>query len=78
MTKVKQETKLKVENDVDTPFDVLASEIRAISEGVQKMQRGRLEDKAILILVSHASGYSQAVVKGVIDGMASLERIYLK
>jgi hypothetical protein len=60
------------------PTEVLAAHIKHISDGVGKIRSGRLNEKALLLLVSHASGVAQRDVRAVLDSLADLERTYLK
>ncbi len=76
MAKIVKNTTV-VEGDVP-PNIVIADEIKNISEGIRKLRGGRLNDKAIQILVSKASNMSMAAVKRVMDGMESLESQYLR
>jgi len=64
----------------EIPVDVLAESIVSISEGVKKIRSGRLNDKALYLLIQHASEGKPPVstIRAVIDGMASLEGTYLK
>jgi len=73
------------ENEV--PTEILADAIVAISQGVRKLRAGRLNDKALCMLIAHAApgvgprGYkpvSQKEVRAVLDGIDSLEATYLK
>lgn len=58
--------------------DALAQAVKDVSDGVKKMMSGRLNRKALLVLISHASSVSQNTVGHVLDAMADLERKYLK
>lgn len=60
------------------PAEVLADSIVAISAGIKKMRAGRLGDRAVIVLLKDATGVSQRDIKLVIDGMASLEAMYLR
>lgn len=66
--------------DKEVPVDVLAESIVAIADGVKKIRAGRLNDKALYLLIQHASEGKPPVstIRAVIDGMASLEGTYLK
>lgn len=69
------------------PVEVLADSIVAISDGVKKLRSGRLNDRALMLLIQHAAPnvggrYNQGQVpmkhvRAVIEGMESLERVYL-
>lgn len=71
----------------EIPTEVLASSIVAIAEGVRKLRAGRLNDKALLLLIQHAApnvgprNYSPLSIKeirAVLDGIESLETTYLR
>jgi hypothetical protein len=69
--------------DVDPlPTEVLEGEIVALAEGVRKLREGRLNDKALLLLIQHATPSHNRVTQGqiqsVLDAISNLDRIYLK
>lgn len=67
-----------VQGDIEVPTEIIASSIQVIADGVKKMRAGRLTDKAIVLLLHHASGVSQRDIKNVIDHMEKLAATYLK
>jgi len=71
-------TKVIVKQDSDEAVEVLASGIQQIAESVERLRSGRLKEKALLVLISHASGQSQATVRAVLDGMQSIRQQFLK
>jgi hypothetical protein len=58
--------------------DKIAQAVIDIADAVKKLRGGRLNDKAILLLISHASGQSQSAVRAVLDGMEGMKTYYLK
>jgi hypothetical protein len=60
--------------------EVIADAIVAISDGIAKLRQGRLNDKALLLLVQHAAPeqVSQRDIKNVLAGIQSLKTTYLK
>lgn len=71
----------------EIPTEVIADSIIAISEGLKKIRAGRLNSKAIELLIQNAapsvgSYPSKKVaisdVRAVLEGIESLERVYLK
>lgn len=64
----------------EVPAEVLASSIVAISEGVKKLRAGRLNDKALVLLIQNAApgNVPKSDILAVLDGMAALEKLYLK
>lgn len=85
-----KKTKVFVKQDElkPVPVEVLAESVRAISDGVKKLRASNLNDKALVLLIQHASpaviyGYKRnpitaQQVRAVLEGMESLEREYLK
>ena len=80
---------LKQDETNEIPVEVLADSIKAISEGIKKLRSGRLNDKALILLIvnaapSYGGTYSNrkhvsaVQVKTVLDGMEQLEHEYLK
>jgi hypothetical protein len=62
----------------ETPTEVMAAAIVEISKAVREMRAGRLNDKALVLLISHYSGESQRVVKSVLLAIENLEREYVR
>jgi hypothetical protein len=69
----------------EVPTEVLASEIIAISAGIRKLRSGRLNDRALVLLIQSASpsdGSGQKItlsaIKSVLDGMSDLERMFIR
>ncbi len=81
---MKEVTVKQRENAPPIPTEVIADEIRAISQGIKKLRDGRLSERALIVLITHATptvGYAKVsgkTVKAVLEGMESLERVYLK
>lgn len=69
---------VKAEDKEVIPTEVIAQSIKEISEGVKKIRAGKLNEKALIILVHKASGVATDTVRRVINGMESLEREFLK
>lgn len=71
----------------DVPTEILADSIVAIAEGIRKLRAGRLNERALLLLIQHAAPapssfrtkpVSQKDVRAVLDGIENLEAAYLK
>lgn len=68
------------------PIEVMAQSIRSISSGIKKLLAGPLNSTALILLIQNAcpSGSfggrkpTRKEVEGVLDGIESLERAYLK
>ena len=79
-------TKLAVVQDQQDEIatEVLAREIVAISEGLKRLRAGRLNDRALVLLVQHATpavrskAISRAVVVAVLQGIEQLAATYTK
>lgn len=74
--------------DKEVPTEVLAESIIAIADGVRKLRGGRLNDRALFLLLQDASPsvggkYGKAPltikeIRAVFEGIESLERIFIK
>jgi len=81
----KVKTTVNLENQ-ETTIEVLADSIKSMSDGIKKLRAGRLNDKALFLLIQHAStspyrnGLKVSIteIKSVLGGIADLERTYLK
>jgi hypothetical protein len=81
-----KEITVKQKDDAPIAVEVLAESIKAISDGVRKLRSGRLNDKALLLLIQHACPAERkygpkpgvGTIKAVLAGMDALERTYLK
>lgn len=73
-----REVLVKQDTDKPVPDEVLAESIKAISDGMKKIRAGRLNDRALVVLLKDASGVPIYEIKKVLDGMESLEANYLR
>lgn len=67
--------------EAPVPAEVLATAIVAMAEGMKKLRAGRLNDRAIILLVQNSMGYSKAslsTIKQVLDSIENLEKTYCK
>jgi hypothetical protein len=72
----------------EVTVEVLADAIVAIASGIKRLRSGRLNEKALVLLIQNAapssrSGYksrkaSMGEVEAVLAGIEALERTYLK
>ena len=80
---------LKHNEEAPIAVEIIADCIVAIADGVKKLRSGRLNESALVLLIKHASPgvkkgryhteyITAKQVQAVLDGMASLEREYLK
>ena len=74
------------ENEV--PTEVLATSIKAIADGVRKLRNGRLNDRALFLLIQDAAPstggkYNRShigipAIKAVLEGIDNLESAFLR
>lgn len=72
--------KIQIKQNPDDliPVVVLAREIESICAGVRRLCAGRMNDRALLLLIQHSSKVSAKSLRAVIDGIENLERLYLR
>lgn len=58
--------------------EVIAESIVAISDGIKKLRAGRLNDRALVLLLHDVTGVARRDIKVVLDGLQSLESTYIK
>ena len=76
------------EKEKEVPTEVLASSIKAIAEGVRKLRSGRLNDRALFLLIQDAApatggkyNHSRVgipAIKAVLEGIDSLDKNFLR
>lgn len=68
------------QTEPEVPTEIMADAIVAICQGVRKLRLGRLNDKALLLLIQNATpgNVPQRAIKAVLDGIDNLERMYLR
>ena len=74
--------------DPEVATEVLADSIVAISQGIKKLRMGRLNDRALLLLIQDAAPtigktspkkhITQKEVKAVLDGIENLEKTFIR
>ena len=80
---------VKQKPDEEVPTEVLADSIQAIAVGVRKLRGGRLNDRALFLLIRDAAGsygpkrrlksqLSLRDIEAVFDGINSLESTFLR
>lgn len=64
----------------EVPTEVIAQSIADIADGMRKLRAGRLNDRALVLLIQQASvgKPSLATIQAVLDGIENLERTYLR
>ena len=58
--------------------EVIAAAVEEIAAGMRRMRAGRLNDRALVLLLHHSTGVPQCVIRQVIAGLEGLEVQYLK
>ena len=71
-------TKVTVPETPERSAEVIADDIKAIAEGVRKIRAGRLNQKALVLLLSSARGVNQSQCILVLDALATLDKKFLK
>ena len=66
----------------EVPVEIIADALVAISAGITKLRAGRLNDKALLMLIQHACPASDrpsiSSIRTVLDAVESLRSEYVK
>jgi len=60
------------------PVDEIAAQIEALSSGMEKLLSGRLNKKAILVLLRETSGLGMRDIEKVLEAARSLRTHFLK
>lgn len=63
------------------PTEVMADEIIAMAQGIRKLRSGRLNDRALILLIQDAAStqkLGRTTIKAVLDGIEGLEREFLR
>lgn len=71
---------VKQEPGNEVPTELIAHCILVIAEGVRKLRSGRLNDRALHLLIQHAAPESVSIrdIKAVFAGIEALEATYLR
>jgi len=85
---MKDQVKLNVVQNDSITIEVLAESIKSISDGINKLKGGSLNEKALILLIQHAApkigskyqkrSLSAREIKAVLSGLESLKEQYLK
>jgi len=62
----------------DPEAEAIAQAIQDTADGIRKIRAGKLNDKALILLIQYASGVPQKDVKKVLDGIEAMPGLYLK
>lgn len=66
------------------PAEIIAQSVKDIAEALRKLRDGRLNDRALVLLIQHAApssgphSVSGRQVRTVLDAIENLERTYLR
>lgn len=60
------------------PAEIIATAICEIALGVEKLRKSKLNTRAIVLLLSEASGVNRRDVRSVLNSLDSLRRDWLK
>lgn len=74
----KQKVIIRQDPDNEIPSEVIATAILNISDSMERINRGALNQKALVILISAHSRISQATVRQVLDSLSVLRSVYLR
>lgn len=76
------------EKEDEVPTEVIAAAIVVISEGIKKLRAGRLNDKALVLLIQHAAPgkknkfgskpVTSTEIRAVLEGLEGLQATFLK
>ena len=67
---------VKQDEQEPVPVVVMAQAIRDIAEGTKKLFNSGLNERALVLLISHSSGVGQTPVKAVLRALRELEATY--
>lgn len=56
----------------------IADGVVHVSRTIKDLEKGALNDKALIVLLAHSTGLSQSVLKKVLTGLSQLEEMYVK
>lgn len=59
-------------------YEILATAVKELAQGVKKLRASPLNDRAIILLLHDATGISKRDIQTMLDSMENLERTYLK
>ena len=56
----------------------IANAVVHVAKAMKELEAGKLNEKAITVLLAHSTGLSEATIKKVLTGLSDLEKMYLK
>lgn len=60
------------------PTEVIAESILEISKGMKQLHAGKLNEKALTVLLCHSTGFGAGTVRTVLQALDELEAQYIK
>ena len=69
---------IKQDEENPVPAEILAEAIKRIGDATRKLDASGLNDKAIVLLLSHSSGVSKTEVSNVLWALRNIEQTFLK
>ncbi len=60
------------------PTEIIAEDICTIAEGMRAIRKGRLNEKALIVLLCHDTDLGVGTIKTVLASLDGLEDTYLK
>jgi len=76
----KNEPAITVKKNMDNPepVEIIAKSIMDLSDGFAKIQAGKLNRRALLLLLKDATGLPMSDIGKVLDAIPKLKELYLK
>lgn len=65
-------------DEQEIPVEILAESIKEIAAGVKKLRSGKLNDRAIILLISDNCNVGRPAIRKVLESMETLAATYLK
>lgn len=73
-----RKTKIVQDSEAPVAAEVLAKSIQQIGDAVRKLDAAQLNERAIVLLLSQASGVGKTETQNVLWALRNLETVYLK
>ena len=66
-----------IQPEKEIPTEVLAASIKEIADGMRKIRAGKLNERALLVLLHDATGIRIPAIREVLEGLENLDKRYL-
>jgi hypothetical protein len=72
--------KTQIKNNPENPIptEIIAESIVKIADGFEAMNKSKLTEKAVIILLQHSTGLPMGTIKQVLNAAQDLKRDYIK